>query len=82
MKVYVTQFFPLPGQERKKVSYIFYFSAWGGEGRREREEGGKEKINRGIIKKISFWKNVREKCTDSVSFWYMKTLVSFFLAYS
>ena len=36
-------FFPLPGQERRKVSYIFYFSAWGGEGRREREEGGKEK---------------------------------------
>ena len=53
MKVYVTHFFPLPGQERRKVSYIFYFSAWGGEGRREREEGGKEKINRGIIKKIS-----------------------------
>lgn len=53
MKAYVTHVFPVPGQERENVSYIFYFFAWGGERGREREEGGTEKINRGIIKKIS-----------------------------
>ena len=28
MKVYVTHVFPVPGQERENVSYIFYFFAY------------------------------------------------------